>query len=123
MQSAGDLTGTLFTLLTFILIIILPMVMAYLQAKKDRKAGYMHSIAPAHKKSEEIQQSKADTNSTSPNHTEPNNDDHSRRRGKRKTLRSAARNAGQFLSSIDLLRREERVSEPKVSFSEGKSST
>lgn len=76
MDSAGDLIGTLFTFLTFVLIIILPMAMAFLQARKDRKAGYIHQ-EPSEKKS-----------------------------------------SGLF-SSIDLLRKQDRESEPAVSFSEG----
>ncbi len=76
MDSTGDLIGTLFTFLTFVLIIILPMAMAFLQARKDRKAGYIHQ-EPSEKKT------------------------------------------GGLFSSIDLLRRQDRESEPKVSFSEG----
>lgn len=77
MDSDSDLIGTLFTFLMFILIIILPMAMAFLQARKDRRAGNMHKKSPA------------------------------------------ARSAGGLFSSIDLLRRQERESEPEVSFSEG----
>ena len=76
MDSTGDLIGTLFTFLTFVLIIILPMAMAFLQARKDRKAGYIHQ-EPSEKKS------------------------------------------GGLFSSIDRLRRQDRESEPEVSFSEG----
>ncbi len=95
MNSDGDLIGTLFTFLTFVLIIVLPMAMAYLQARKDRKAGYMHEQQPSGKPAET----------------------------KRRKPRSAAKGAGGIFSSIDLLRRQERESEPAVSFSEGRSTT
>ncbi|MFW5711876.1 MAG: hypothetical protein ACOC2R_08155 [Spirochaetota bacterium] len=76
MDSTGDLIGTLFTFFIFVLIIILPMAMAFLQARRERKAGYIHQ-EPSEKKSSGL------------------------------------------LSSIDRLRRQDRESEPEVSFSEG----
>ena len=94
MDSNGDLIGTLFTFLTFILIIVLPMVMAYLQARKDRKAGYMHDQQPSGKPAKK----------------------------KQRKPRSDAKGAGGLFNSIDLLRHQERESEPAVSFSEGRSS-
>ena len=102
MDSGGDLIGTLFTFLTFVLIIVLPMAMAYLQARKDRKAGYMHDHSAG---------------------SQPAGDQRNETDSKSRPLRSTAKSARGLFSSIDLLRRQERESEPEVSFSEGRPSS
>lgn len=86
MNAYGDAIATLFTVFTFILIIVLPVVMSFVQAKRDRKADT----------------SQADNSA-------------SKKRG------SSAKNSGGLFSSIALLRKQDRESEPKVSFSEGTS--
>ncbi len=84
MNAYGDAIATLFTVFTFILIIVLPVVMSFIQAKKDRRTDAPQARTSA-----------------------------SGKRG------SSARDGGGLFSSIALLRKQDRESDPKVSFSEG----
>lgn len=116
MDSGGDIIGTLFTFFTFVLIIVLPMAMAYLQARKDRKTGYIHEKPAGTQPAE-----KDRTEYSSDNRAESDGYSYDRKpsKAKRRPLRTAAKSAGGLFSSIDLLRQQERESEPEVSFSEG----
>ena len=85
MTQVGDAIATAFTFLIFLLLIIFPMVMAFAQAKKDRRAP----------------------SSTKEGETKSN-------------ATSGKKSSRGLFSQLERLRAQDRESDPKVSFSEGR---
>ncbi len=109
MNAVGDAIATLFTFLMFILLIVFPMLMAFVQAKKDRRTQTARERGSARTKKETAEE---------PRETRSPLDRPKKSKEKPKRT-SAAKRGGGLFSTLELLRQQNRESEPSVSFTEG----